>query len=83
MRTCMGCGTSAPQRELLRVVRDGAGLCFDATRRLGGRGGYLHHQSTCWTRFAQRKGALRSLRTSVDRAARAALLETLPRDAGE
>jgi predicted RNA-binding protein YlxR (DUF448 family) len=79
----MGCGGSAPQRELLRIVRDGADLRADTARRLGGRGGYLHHQTACWARFAQRKGALRSLRASVDRVTRAALLATLTRDAGE
>ncbi|MDX2171379.1 MAG: YlxR family protein [Deltaproteobacteria bacterium] len=84
MRTCMGCGASAPQRDLLRVVRDeAAGLRADAARRLGGRGGYLHRKSDCLARFAQRKGALRSLRATVDRATRAALVATVALDAGE
>lgn len=84
IRTCMGCGAAAPQSGLLRVVRssDGA-LQLDAPRRVGGRGGYLHRRRDCWDRFAKRKGPLRSLRTSVDRPARAALVATLLMDAGE
>ena len=80
----MGCGTTAPQGGLLRVVRaaDG-GLHLDVPRRAGGRGGYLHRSRDCWDRFAKRKGPLRSLRATVDRPARAALVAALLLDAGE
>lgn len=80
----MGCGSTAPQGGLLRVVHtaDG-GLQLDPLRRAGGRGGYLHRSRDCWNRFAKRKGPLRSLRASVDRPARAALVAALLRDAGE
>jgi predicted RNA-binding protein YlxR (DUF448 family) len=80
----MGCGATAPQGRLLRVIRtaDGA-LQLDTPRRAGGRGGYLHRSRNCWDRFAKRKGPLRSLRATVDRPARAALVATLLLDAGE
>ena len=80
----MGCGETAPQGGLLRVVRtaDG-GLQLDAARRAGGRGGYLHRDRECLNRFAKRKGPLRSLRASVDRPARIALVAALQSDAGE
>lgn len=78
IRTCLGCGAVDPQQTLLRVVRaDGGALGVDAERRAGGRGGYLHPRPACWARFARRKGSLRSLRATVDRAARAALVEQL------
>lgn len=84
IRTCMGCGATAPQRDLLRIVRTPAGeLRLDDARRAGGRGGYLHRRSDCWARFAKRKGALRSLRAAVDRLARAALIAELQPHAGE
>ena len=83
MRTCMGCGAIDPQQALLRVVRtDSGALDIDGARRAGGRGGYLHGRSECWTRFARRKGAVRSLRASVDRAARTALVAQLERGGG-
>lgn len=80
----MGCGAAAPQAGLLRVVRTVEGdLQLDPGRRAGGRGGYLHRQRYCWDRFARRKGPLRSLRATVDRAARSALVAALLSDAGE
>lgn len=79
----MGCGTTAPRRELLRIVRDDAGLRFDAAQHAGGRGGYLHRRSECWAGFAKRKGPLRSLRAAIDRPARAALIAQLQFDAGK
>lgn len=84
IRTCMGCGAREPQSALLRIVLDPtAGLRVDAQRRARGRGGYLHPLPECWTRFSRRKGPLRSLRASVDRAAREALLTALRPHAGE
>jgi predicted RNA-binding protein YlxR (DUF448 family) len=75
----MGCGATDPQHSLLRITRDrGTGaLTVDAERRGAGRGGYLHPRPDCWVRFARRKGPLRSLRVSVDRPARAALVDQL------
>lgn len=78
LRTCLGCGSTGPQAELLRIVREPSGaLRLDVRRRAGGRGGYLHQQPECWARFAQRKGPVRSLRVSVDRPQRAALIAEL------
>lgn len=83
MRTCMGCGGIDRQPALLRVVRADAGaLDIDSARRAGGRGGYLHPRPECWSGFARRKGMLRSLRASIDRAARAALVARLERGVG-
>jgi predicted RNA-binding protein YlxR (DUF448 family) len=79
----MGCGAIDPRQALLRVVRTDTGaLDLDGERRAAGRGGYLHVRPECWTRFARRKGAIRSLRASVDRAARAALVAQLERGVG-
>lgn len=84
IRTCMGCGVAAPQVDLCRIARDPAGgLLPDMPRRVPGRGGYLHLRQDCLARFARRKGALRSLRASIDRPARAALVEQLRPHAGE
>jgi predicted RNA-binding protein YlxR (DUF448 family) len=55
----------------------GRGVVLDARRGCGGRGGYLHGAEDCWGRFASRKGMVRSLGVSVDRAARAALIDQL------
>lgn len=83
IRTCMGCGATAPRRELLRIVRDDAGLRLDAAQGAGGRGGYLHRRAECWAGFAKRRGPLRSLRAAIDRPARTALIAQLQIDAGK
>jgi predicted RNA-binding protein YlxR (DUF448 family) len=61
---------------MLRIVRTSAGA-LELDARGEGRGGYLHRLEPCWRSFAQKKGMLRSLRASVDREARAALVERL------
>jgi hypothetical protein len=77
IRSCVGCGERAPQAELLRVVLEGGDLRLDRGRRSPGRGAYLHARTACWTRFASRRGVVRSLRATPSRAAREALAATL------
>jgi len=63
---------------MLRIVGvAGHGLALNTGRNRTGRGGYLHRDEECWTRFAGRKGMVRSLGVSVDRAARATLVGRL------
>lgn len=78
LRTCMGCGGRAPQRELVRLAAaaDGSLRPVDAAGHRG-RSGYLHRHTACWQRFAARSGPVRSLRRPFDKAARAALVQTL------
>ncbi|MGD9763094.1 MAG: DUF448 domain-containing protein [Candidatus Binatia bacterium] len=71
----MGCGTAASAPELVRIVADADGeLRVDRGLRAGGRGGYLHAAQGCLAQFARRKGPVRSLRITADRAARDALV---------
>ncbi|MEN6474773.1 MAG: YlxR family protein [Syntrophaceae bacterium] len=48
MRQCLGCKGVFPRHELLRLVKrpDGA-ICFDASRRAQGRGGYVCPDISC------------------------------------
>ncbi len=77
VRSCVGCGERAPQPALVRIVWRGGGLQADRARRAGGRGAYVHEQTACFDAFVQRRGSVRSLRTSVPRPAREALVATL------
>ena len=48
MRTCIGCGTEKPKKELVRVVRDPEGqLSVDLTGKKNGRGAYICHDTGC------------------------------------
>ena len=48
MRTCVGCRTTRPKRELIRIVRDPHGeLHVDGTGKLSGRGAYICPAEEC------------------------------------
>jgi len=84
-RTCVGCRTVMPKRQLIRIVRSADGVQVDLTGKLAGRGAYLHDRRSCWERSF--KGALaHALKTNLaaeDRERLQAYLETLPEESGE
>ena len=84
-RTCVGCHTVMPKRQLIRIVRSPEGVQVDQTGKLAGRGAYLHDRRSCWERGL--KGALaHALKTELtaeERERLQAYLETLPEDSGE
>jgi predicted RNA-binding protein YlxR (DUF448 family) len=84
-RTCVGCRTVLPKRQLIRIVRSPDGVQVDLTGKLAGRGAYLHDRHSCWERGL--KGPLaHALKTEIaaeDRERLQAFLETLPEESGE
>ena len=82
-RTCVGCRTVLPKRQLLRIVRTADGVRVDPTGKVPGRGAYLHDQRQCWENGL--KGALaHALKTELSTEDRARLVEfmnTLPQQA--
>lgn len=65
LRTCIGCRKAVAQAELLRVVAIDGVLTADPTRRLGGRGAYVHPRVQCLD-LAERKRAFgRALRLAA------------------
>lgn len=81
-RTCVGCRSVLPKRELIRLVRRPEGVEIDPTSKLAGRGAYLHNQRSCWERGL--KGTLsQALKVTLTPANREQLREfmlTLPED---
>jgi hypothetical protein len=65
---------------MIRIVRTSEGVQVDATRKLAGRGAYLHDRRECWERGM--KGALaHALKTTLttdDRARLDEFMNTLP-----
>jgi predicted RNA-binding protein YlxR (DUF448 family) len=48
-RTCVGCRTVLPKRQLVRLVRGADGMVrVDPTGKAQGRGAYLHDRRSCW-----------------------------------
>ena len=63
IRTCVGCGRKAPQRELDRFVeRDGV---LTRAERSPGRGAYTCRRRACFERAVARRAFNRTLRRAV------------------
>ncbi len=86
MRTCVGCRTEQPKRQLVRIVRTPDGqVIVDETGKANGRGAYLCRRAACWTQALRRGALAHALRTTIDETTRAALetyRDTLPATAG-
>ncbi len=84
-RTCVGCRTVMPKRQLIRIVRSPAGVQVDLTGKLAGRGAYLHDRRSCWERGL--KGtlahALKIELAAEERERLQAFMATLPEESGE
>jgi len=66
MRTCVGCRTSRPKRELVRIVRDPQGeLHVDATGKLAGRGAYICPDIACFDAAVKGKRLEKALERSI------------------
>lgn len=74
-RTCVGCGSAAAKRELIRFVRTPTGAVeLDPTGKRPARGAYLCRTPECWEQ-AIKKGRLeRALRTKLSSDDREVLL---------
>ncbi len=71
VRTCVGCGTKAAQRELARLRIEGERVVIDRNRS-GGRGAWMHASVECLDRAIRRRAFARAFRgkaASVDAAA--------------
>ena len=65
IRTCVGCGRKAPQRELLRFTAVGEELARYPTGRAPGRGAYTCPRVPCFERAVARRAFARTLRQTV------------------
>jgi hypothetical protein len=71
VRTCVGCGAKAAQRELARLRIEGERVVIDR-KRSGGRGAWMHPFAECLDRAIRRRVFARAFRgkaASVDAAA--------------
>jgi len=78
MRTCVGCRTVRPKKELIRVVRDPQGeLHVDSTGKRSGRGAYICPSLECLRAAVKGKRLERALERPVPAEVLAALEEQL------
>ena len=63
---------------MVRLARGASGILrIDVKRSMPGRGAYLHRADPCLSRFAKRRGIIRSLRVAVDAPVRAGIVAEL------
>jgi predicted RNA-binding protein YlxR (DUF448 family) len=78
-RTCVGCRTVRPKRELVRLVRQSSGeVVVDPSGKLNGRGAYVCPDEACWTQAERRRGLERALSVRLDSTAWQNLLASRP-----
>ncbi len=76
-RTCIGCRTVRPKRDLVRIVRTPQGaIQLDVTGKQSGRGAYICPSQACIEQAFKRKLLEKALETSID-------TETIERLRGE
>ncbi len=73
-RTCVGCRTVQPKRQLVRLVRQADGsVAVDPTGKAAGRGAYLHDRQSCWHTALDSRALDHALKVTVTEADRARL----------
>ena len=87
-RFCLGCHTSKPKKELLRIVRSPEGTyAVDTTGKMPGRGAYICHSLDCLELARKNHGLERSfaakLAPEVYEALAAQLQAALTAEAGQ
>jgi len=55
VRTCLGCNERDLKSAFVRIAAMEAGVVVDTQVCMGGRGGYIHVNSTCLKRFERSK----------------------------
>ena len=65
MRRCVGCNTSKPKGELIRISAYGGDVKIDDSGRANGRGIYLCISADCFTKAKKRKSISRNLEIDI------------------
>ncbi len=76
-RTCVGCGRRDRQSAMLRLRRDGDGRIGTDSAVRTGRSAYVHAAGDCVRGLVRSKGLVKSLRQTVAKEARVALVAAL------
>ena len=65
MRRCVGCMTSRPKNELIRIAFYEGRLAFDPTGKAKGRGVYLCPDRECMEKARKRRSLQRSFESEI------------------
>ena len=77
-RTCVGCGTSRPKKELIRIVRNPEGqVKIDLTGKKSGRGAYICPNLPCLEKALAQRQIEKALQVKIEPEIKAALKQVL------
>ncbi len=79
LRLCIGCGEMKNKKEMIRIVKNEAGIFLDKTGRKNGRGAYLCNSASCLEKAFKSRGLERSFKQAVSKE----VYEQLRKDMGE
>ena len=66
-RTCIGCGTQKPKKELIRIVKNQKGeIKLDKTGKLPGRGAYICDSLECLEKAERSKKLEKAFETKIE-----------------
>ena len=66
-RTCIGCNTQKPKKELIRIVKNTQGeIKIDKTGKLPGRGAYICNNSECLEKAVRSKRLEKSFEMKIE-----------------
>ncbi len=66
-RTCIGCNTQKPKKELIRIVKSTQGeIKIDKTGKLPGRGAYICNNSECLEKAVRSKRLEKSFEMKIE-----------------
>ena len=67
LRTCVGCRSTKPKSEFIRVVRAPSGeVGIDLSGKANGRGAYLCPDKDCLVKATKRQGLAKALEVSIN-----------------
>ena len=66
-RTCIGCNTQKPKKELIRIVKNSEGqISIDRTGKMPGRGAYICDSSECLKKAIRSKRLEKCFETKIE-----------------
>lgn len=77
-RTCIGCGTQKPKKELVRIVKNQAGeIKLDKTGKLPGKGAYICDSTECLEKTIRFKKIEKAFEMKIEESIYEDLRETI------
>ncbi len=65
MRMCIACREMKPKKELIRIVKNDAGITIDYKGKVNGRGAYICNDEACLRKCIKSRALNRAYKTEI------------------